>query len=184
MSVMSPRVGLIAVDADGWPMLPQLADVVVSGATITAPVWSEWFPCVVGEHPAREYRHDQAGRLVVVAKLADATLPDGRPGALAIAWVPAATRDGENATYDLVINGPTMAPDVAAQWAVILNADGSFTVPDLDADTTAAGAIARDVWPPSWRLRLPTDNPGDPLGTPPISPDPPSGPRCLGAVLA
>lgn len=180
MSVVSPRVGLIATDAQGWPVLPQIATVIVSGQQITAPVWTEWYPCSVGGYPAREYRDPSIGRLALVVKVASVTLPNGKPGALAIAWVPALTRDGVNPTYDLVISGPTMAPDVSAQWAVSVNADGSMTVPTLDADTSAAGLVAQAAWPPSWRVLLPTD----PQGTFTTPAGPPTGPRMIGAVIA
>lgn len=178
--VMGPRVGLIATDASGWPMLPQTAQVVIGGQTITAPVWSEYFACTIGSYPAREYRDLANGRLVTVVRIASVTLPDGRAGALAIAWVPATTRGGDNATYDLVISGPTMAPNVAAQWAVAYGADGSMTVPDLDADTTAAGLVAQAAWPASWRVLLATD----PQGSLTKPAGPPTGPRILGEAIA
>lgn len=180
---MSPRVGLMDLDADGWPVLPQSAQVTLPSGVVTVPVWDgvpgESF---VGSHPSREYRHSSiAIRLVTVVKLATGTLA-GRAVCLAVAWVPAAGRGGDNPTFDLLIAGPTIAPHVAGLWPVVIGADGSMTVPSLDADGSAAGLCAQGLWPAGWRVRLPTDENGDPMNGVPAAP--PSGPRCIGEVVA
>lgn len=180
---MSPRLGLVAEAGDGFPILPP--DVAVGfpdGSTAIVPVWRTAFDGTVGSHASREYRDDQNGQLAVSVKLAACRLPDGRAGVLAIAWVPALSRGADNALYDLVMSGPTMAPSIAATWPVVVNDDGSLTVPALDADSSPAGLVAQAAWPAGWRLRLSTDSPGDPMNGIPSAPA--TGPRCIAEVLA
>lgn len=182
-SVMVPRLGLIAASGDGWPALPQTADVVVGGVTLSTVVWSSYDEDARGPFPARTYRDRAAGRLVVVVKVAAVTLPDARPGCLAVAWVPSNERGGANAVYDLVTSGPTMAPDIAAQWACVRDVGAThdrYLVPDLEADGSAAATVAKAAWPSRWRVRLPGDFPGSLV--PPLPADPPTGARMLADV--
>lgn len=175
---MSPRVGLIDLDVDGWPVLPQNAQVTLPDlSTPTVPVWDGTpGPSNVGAHPSREYRHSMAGHLVTVVLLATGTLA-GVPVGLAIAWVPAAGRLADNPTFDMLISGPTIAPHVRGLWPVVADANGNLTVPSLDVDASAAGLLAQSLWPVGWRVRLPTDSAGDPMHGVPAAP--PTGPRCI-----
>lgn len=165
--VMSPRVGLVAIDSESWPALPRTLGPLV--------VWDHWYPCLVGEHEAREYR-DASGRarLFVVVRLALTPL-----GALVVVWVPSSERVGENTTFDLVTQHPAVAPAILAEWTVVAQADGTLAVPGLGTDPTEEADAARAAWPAGWRAWLDTDDRGtiDTPGTP-------TGGRILGCVLA
>lgn len=174
--VMSPRVVLAVVAGDGHPPLPER-----EGSTdIHDGRPAEW---QIGSHPAREYRHP-SGRLTVITPIAPVTLSGNRPGALAIVWVPSTARTGDNAKFAELAPVFVSRGLLAKSWACAQHADGTLRVPELDADQTPAGQLARAAWPASWRVRLPTDDPGDPFASPPRPPAAPTGPRCIGAVIA
>jgi hypothetical protein len=178
-AAMSPRLGIIKADVDGWPILPQVCEIEYQGATIVAPVWDQYFPCSVGGYDAREFRYYAYDRLFVVVRVASVTLPDSSPALLSIAFVPSAGIVGANATWDLVAHGPTMAPVIVAQWEIEQDADGALVVPSLESDSSDAATLAKAAWPADWRKRLVTDQP-DPAGGE-FAPMPlPTGPRIIG----
>lgn len=173
---MAPRVALFVRGADDAPTLPQT----IGGADF----WEEWHPSRVGDYPAREYRH-RSGNCLVLVRVAAVQLTDTRNGALVVVWLPAMGRTGP-VPQKLVDVFQSLAASnhLVKQWACTLDADGAFTVPALDADATAIGTRAKSVWPSTWRKRLPGDSNGDPFAVPPVPAAAPTGPRCLGVVLA
>ena len=174
MSVMSPRVVLGAV-TNGEPQLPQSL-----GAFA---VWSRRDVADVGGSPSFEYRHP-TGRLVVVQRVALCALPDGRDGALYVAWVPSTSRTGHNAVFSTLATALVSRGLMVAWWSCDETPEGALVCSALDTDATPAGTTARAAWPADWRVRLPTDDNGDPFGSPPVAPAPPTGQRCLGVVIA
>jgi hypothetical protein len=201
MSTIAPRLSVVRArtTADGIvpvgaPDLPRNVRIDIPGGpqNYEVPAWTDAAPAPpLGSFTGFEYRSSDPAQphLAVIYQLADLTLPDGGAACLVLAFVPAATIDGANPTYDLMMGGPTGRSLVVAQWPVVRDAGGNFVVPDLDADATPVGALARDAWPAGWRVRLPTDangSMGDPAADPPVPPTPPappSGARCIGAML-
>jgi hypothetical protein len=182
--LMAARIALIVTDPDGFPQLPEDADEDVNGTITARKLWRRIDPCEVGGYPAREYRDPDTGILIVIQKVAAVVGPGGVNGALCVVWAPATARDGENATFQRIAAAPIVAALVVKSWGTQLNADGSIRVPALNSDNTVLGTLAKSVWPTEWRVRLVTDDNGDPLADPPIPPAPPTGARCIGAVLA
>jgi hypothetical protein len=163
MAVMAPRIAVLLLDADGTtPALPG--------------TWTLASRFNVGSYPAREYRN-AGGTIAVVVKLAQGTRQDGTPIALVVVWVAMAARSwgaGALATW--------LASNTLAQWPSTINADGSITCNALDADGTSIATRVKAVWPATWRVRLPTDDPGDPMNGVPAAP--PTGPRCIAEWIA
>lgn len=173
---MSPgSVILCAADPDGFPTLPQDAVITVQGHDVTVPVWRTKSEGNVGSHPSREYRDQAAGQLCVAVPLGSCTLPDTRPGCLAVAWIPAASRGADNALFDTLMVGPTLAGLTAKAWPVVIDANGQMLVPSLDADVTPEGMLAKSLWPDGWRVLLPTD----PQGSMGVAAGPATGPRTI-----
>lgn len=119
-------------------------------------------------------------RVFVVQRIA-ASGSGGSRRVLAVVYTPGSTRDAQAPFTALVAD---LGVDVVKSWAVVENADGTLRVPALVADGTAVGTAVKAAWPADWRVRLPGDSPGDPLAVPPVPAAPPSGPLCLGAVIA
>lgn len=165
MGVMSARLGVMRAGADGVPSLPQSATVPGVGVVT---VWQDVFDCTVGSCPAREYRTATGEHLVVLVAVA----PVGTD-VLTIAWVQAPTRDGDNATFDVLAATPEVAAEVVARWDLAFDGE-VYTTPTLDADTSPEADAVRAAWPASWYVRLPTDP----------ETGPPTGPRIIGEVIA
>jgi hypothetical protein len=111
----------------------------------------------------------EGGRVFTVFKIVGATIASIKY-ALCVVYTPGPTKDAVSVFQALVTD---LGADVQKSWAISLNADGSLRVPALDADNTAVGTQVKAAWPATWKVWLE----GDPIGAP-------SGPRCLGSVLA
>ncbi len=178
MSVMTPRVVLCKPEPgseDNQPLLPQT--VTINGTSV--PLWDTRTPCRVGALDGYEYRHEATDRLVVVVRVGaiDAT------HVLVLAFVPTDAFGGENPIYDEAVTALRTAGLIYADWRV----EEDATVPALDADESAEGALAQGAWPADWRERLSTDDPGemDEEGLFWLrDPAPPSGPRIVLVRLA
>lgn len=119
-------------------------------------------------------------RVFAVQRVSAATV-GGTRYVLAVVYVPGASRDAQ-APFSALVDD--LGVDLVKSWPVVLNADGTLRVPALDSDGTAVGTgVKSSLWPASWRVRLAADA-GDPLASPPVPPTAPSGPRCVGSVLA
>ncbi len=166
--IMSPRVVLGAVNADGSPPLPRML-----GAAV---VWSRCYPCSIGSCPAWEYRDEASDQLVTIQRVALV----GASQAVWIAWVPSTLRAGDNALFDALAPALSSAGILAAYWPCA--ADGS--IPAVEADTSANALAVLAAWPATWRQWAANDVQPDPLATPPIVGSGPSGPRLIGEGLA
>lgn len=175
---MFPRIAIGRVSADGSPPLP--------GTLGATSVWTRRAATTIGDCPAWEYRSggsttdDASAHLVTIQRVALCTLPDASAGAVWIAWVPAALRDGSNPIFAALAPALVSLGILLAYWPGA--ADG--TIPAVEADPSPAALAVLAAWPATWRVRLPTDAPGDPFAVPPVPAAPPSGPRCIGAGLA
>lgn len=166
MEVMSPKVVLGAAP-DPLPPLPQ--------TFAGVPIWADVSPLEIGPCAAWEYRHTELGRCVVLQLVA--LLENDR--AVYVAWVPADARDGLNPIFAQLAPLLAAAGTLVAYWDCNL-VDGCL-IPELTGPH-AAEVIA--AWPEAWRVRLPGDALGDPMAVSPVPAANPTGPLCLGAVLA
>lgn len=164
--VMSPKIVLGAGLSNGLPPLPPS----LGGA----PVWSEVTPFRMGSRDAWEFRHPQAGRCLVLQLVE--SLPDGK--AVYVAWVPSDSRAGANPVFAQLAPVLAMLGTLTAYWDCELSEDWSLR-PLLDE--SPASALVQAHWPSDWRVRMPSDSPGDPLNG--IPPGTPSGPLIVGEVL-
>jgi hypothetical protein len=73
-----------------------------------------------------------------------------------------------------------IAAGVIRDFWRLVESDGAWVSPELEADSSARAVAVKGRWPTAWRVRLP----GDSLGTIDTPPAAPTGPRCLGVVLA
>ncbi len=177
-ATLKPRVWLVNTTA-GVPQIPQTLTLDDAGTPRVVKVWDTFESLSVGGFPARELRTNENDRLCVLVRASAITLPDTRTGAIVIAWH---TVPSKAATLSPLWQAfeTALAANVVKAWACDLDADGAWLVSAMDAAGGAAGALAQANWPVLWRKRLVTDFNGD-LVTPAA---PPTGPRCIGAVLA
>lgn len=166
---MSARVTVAVPASDGHPALPQ--SLTVQGQTV--PIWSARYLLPMGAYTGYEYRHPSAGRLVALVPIA--ATASGM--LLTLAFVPAEERDGPNTTYDQLSAVLRAMSLLKGSWLV--EADG--TVPLLDVDNSAWAVEAKNAWPATWRERLDTDDPGDPING--VAPAPATGERQLAISL-
>jgi len=171
MSEMSPRIVLSVVDENGRAPLPQS----VGGV----PIWSRAVPWPsTGGLDAVIYTDDALTQVVVIQRVASCTLPNGAPGALSIAWVPAPARDGDNPLFDQLAPALAQAGLLIAGWPV----DADMGVTALEVDTSPAALAALAAWPATWRSRLPSDDAGS---TPDTAPSLlPTGRRIVAQTVA
>lgn len=181
-SLMSPRVVLgarpstlvaiqLAGDASKQITIPNLP------ASIgKIPVWSEVVPVRVGSCAAWEFRHPDLGRLITIQEVG----PSSSGLHVFVAWVPSLERVGDNPVFDALAPALRMTGTLAAWWDCE-EVDGAI-LPILDASPEAD--LVRAAWPSTWRVRLSGDDPGDPLGSPPRAPSPPTGALMIGETIA
>lgn len=177
--VMSPRLVLCAKDPDGAPSFPATVD---DSGTLRRLFRGAPRPLDMGGYPAREYRDGDGDLVFVLQRLAVSTTR-----VLALVWVPSSARNSHPTIYQRIGAALIAAGVVLRSWGCVLASDGTFEIPLLEADGTAAGVAVKAAWPAGWRRYLAGEHPAiiDPTTGAVTSPQVgPSGPCILGSVLA